>query len=63
MKTYIVEVEKGIDWNNGFLNYAGKVIEDIRQAEQFEDYQNAEDAATLFNAEYGKSGKIYARVR
>jgi DNA-directed RNA polymerase subunit RPC12/RpoP len=59
---YIVEVEKGVDWPNGYLNYNGDVVESIKKAEKFENKVDAENAATSFNIEYGNK-RIYARVR
>ena len=61
-KKFIIEVEKALDWNAGYLNYDGKVVEDIKEAQEF-DSEEAEDEATSFNIEYGKGGRIYARVR
>jgi hypothetical protein len=65
MKTtyYFVEVEKGLDWNNGYLDYNNKVVEDITKANHFESEEEAQDAANTFNIEFGRGGRIYARVR
>lgn len=62
-KKFIIEVEKALDWNAGYLNYDGKVVEDIKEAQEFDSEEEAEDEATSFNIEYGKGGRIYARVR
>lgn len=61
--TFIVEVEKALDWNAGYLNWNNKVTEDIKKAIEFENKEEAQNAATLFNIEYGRGGRIYARVR
>ena len=57
--TFIVEVEKALDWNAGYLNWDNQVVEDIADANEFED----EESAHFFNAKYGRNGRIYARVR
>jgi hypothetical protein len=63
MKTsFIVEVEKSLDWENGFLNYEGKVVSNISEAHNFETEEDAEDAADSFNREFGRNGRILARV-
>jgi len=62
-KTFIVEVEKALDWNEGYLNWDNKVVQDINDAQQFDDEEEAEDAAKMFNIKYGKNGRIYARVQ
>jgi len=62
-KTFIVEVEKALDWNEGYLNWDNKVVEDINDAQQFDNEEEAEDAASMFNIEYGRKGRIYARVQ
>jgi len=61
--TFIVEVEKALDWNAGYLNWDNKVVEDIKEATEFESEEEAQEAASLFNIEYGRGGIIYARVR
>lgn len=62
-KTFIIEVEKGLDWEAGYLNWEGKVVTDIKDAVEYEDEGEAEDEAALFNMEYGRGVKVYARVR
>lgn len=62
MKTFIIEVEKAINWNAGYLNEEGNVTENINDAKIYEDRCQASDDAVLFNVEFGKNGKIYARV-
>jgi hypothetical protein len=63
--TFLVEVEKGLDWNAGYLNYDNEVVEDIKEAYKFEDEEEANNAAHFFNQKYnrGLQSKIYARVR
>lgn len=61
-KTFIVEVEKALDWEAGYLNWNNKVVADIKDAQGFDNKEDAEDAATTFNIEYGRNGRIYARV-
>lgn len=60
---FFVEVEKAIDWGSGYLNWDNKVVTDIKDAQDFDNKEDAEDAATTFNIEYGRNGRIYARVR
>lgn len=60
---FFVEVEKAIDWESGYLNWDNKVVTDIKDAQDFDNKEDAEDAATTFNIEYGRNGRIYARVR
>lgn len=62
-KKFFVEVEKALDWQDGYLNWNGKVVTDIKEAEHFEKLEDAEDTAASFNIEYGRNGRIYARVR
>lgn len=62
MKTYIIETEKSSICNAGYLNNF-KVVEDINDAEEFATKEAAQDETDLFKAEFGKSGKIIARVR
>lgn len=62
-KTFFVEVEKGLDWENGFLDWNGKVVTNIIDAYEFENEEDAEDAASTFNIQFGRNGRIYARVR
>jgi hypothetical protein len=63
MKTkFIVEIEHGLDWNNGYLNDDSKVVEDIKEANEWDNKESAQDAATNFNIKYGRNGRIYARV-
>ena len=62
-KQFIIEVEKALDWNAGYLNCEGKVVEDITDAQEFESESEAQDEADLFNIEYGRGGRILARVR
>ena len=57
-KTFIVEVEKALDWSEGYLNWDNKVVEDINDAQHFDDEEEAEDAAAMFNIEYGRNGRI-----
>jgi hypothetical protein len=61
-KKFFVEVEKAIDWENGYLNWDNKVVTDIKEAQEFDSKEDAEDAASTFNIEYGRNGRIYARV-
>jgi hypothetical protein len=61
-KTFIVEVEKALDWENGFLNWDNKVVPNIKDAQTFDSEEDANDAAALFNNEYGRNGRIYARA-
>jgi hypothetical protein len=61
-KQFIVEIEKALDWENGFL-CENKVVSEITQAQEFDNIEDAQDAADLFNIEYGRDGRIYARVR
>lgn len=61
-ETFFVEVEKGCDWNNGYLNYDNKVVNDIKDAQKFDSKEDAGDAADSFNIEYGRGGRIYARI-
>jgi hypothetical protein len=60
---FFVEVEKGLDWNNGYLDYDNKVVENIKYAHHFESEEEAQNAASAFNVEFGCGGRIYARVR
>ena len=62
-KKFFVEVEKGLDWEKGYLNWNNKVVTDIKDAQEFDNEEDAEDAATTFNIDYGRNGRIYARVR
>ena len=62
-KTFIIEVEKALDWEAGYLNWDGKVVNNIEDAQEFDSEEDAQDEATLFNIEYGRNGQIYARVR
>lgn len=62
-KTFIVEVEKGLDWNAGYLNWNSEVSEDIKEANEFDSEESAQESADLFNIEFGRNGRIYARVR
>lgn len=64
-KKFIIEVEKGSNWNAGYLNWKGEVVEDIKEANEFENEEDAEDEASLFNIKYDRNsqGKIYANVR
>jgi hypothetical protein len=62
-KKFIVEVEKGLNWNHGYLNWKGEVVEDIKEANEWDNEEEAQDAASLFNIEYGRGGRIYAKVR
>lgn len=59
---FIIEVEKALDWEAGYLNWDSKVVSNIEDAQQFDSEEEAQDEATLFNIQYGKNGKIYARV-
>jgi hypothetical protein len=59
---FFVEVEKALDWEAGYLNWNGKVVTDIKEAQEFDSKEDAEDAASSFNIEYGRNGRIYARV-
>ena len=61
-KIFFVEVEKALDWENGYLNWDNKVVTDIKEAQEFDNKEDAEDAASTFNIEYGRNGRIYARV-
>jgi len=61
-KKFFVEVEKALDWENGYLNWDNKVVTDIKEAQEFDSKEDADDAATSFNIEYGRNGRIYARV-
>lgn len=63
MTTFIIELEKGLDWENGYLNHDNMPVTDIKEACEFEEKEDAEDAASLFNMEYGQGGRVYARVR
>lgn len=60
---FFVEVEKALDWENGYLNWDNKVVTDIKEAQEFDSKEDAEDAACTFNIDYGRNGRIYARVR
>lgn len=60
---FFVEVEKALDWENGYLNWDNKVVTDIKEAQVFDSKEDAEDAASMFNITYGRNGRIYARVR
>jgi hypothetical protein len=60
---FFVEVEKALDWNNGYLNWDNKVVNNIKDAHEFDSKEDAQDAASIFNIEYGRNGRIYARVR
>ena len=60
---FIVEVKKARNWESGFLNWKGEVVEDIKEAQQFEEEEDAENEASLFNMEYSSNGEIFARVR
>ena len=62
-KKFFVEVEKALDWENGYLNWDNKVVTDIKEAQEFDNEEDAEDAASIFNITYGRNGRIYARVR
>jgi hypothetical protein len=62
-KHFYVEVEKGLNWEDGFLNSNSEVVPDITKAALFDSKEDAEEAASLFNIEHGKGGRIYARVR
>lgn len=62
-KTYFVEVEKGNDWEAGYLNFSGEVVEDIKDAMDFNSKEDAEEAAFAFNSDFGRNNKIYARVK
>jgi hypothetical protein len=61
-KRFFVEVEKALDWENGYLNWDNKVVTDINECQMFDEKEDAEDAASRFNITYGSSGRIYARV-
>lgn len=61
-KKFFVKVEKALDWEKGYLNWDNKVVTDIKEAQEFDNKEDAEDSATTFNIEYGRNGKIYARV-
>lgn len=62
-KKFFVEVEKALDWNNGYLNWDNKVVESINDAQEFDSREEAEDAASTFNTTYGRNCRIYARVK
>lgn len=64
-RKFIVEVEKALDWENGYLNWNNKVVTDIKDAQEFDSEEDAEDAAATFNIQYDykHQGRIYARVR
>lgn len=64
-KKFIVEVEKGLNWNHGYLNWKGEVVEDIKEANEWDNEEDAENEASLFNIKYDRNsqGKIYAKVR
>ena len=44
-KKFFVEVEKALDWENGYLNWDNKVVTDIKEAQEFDSKEDAEDAA------------------
>lgn len=62
IEEYIIEVEKGLDWEAGYLNWDNKVVANIKDACIFNNKEEADDSATLFNIEFGSNGRIYARV-
>jgi hypothetical protein len=62
LETFYVEVEKALDWENGFLNCEGNVVTSIDDAEKFTSREEAEDAAASFNIAYGRNGRIYATL-
>lgn len=61
-KAFFVEVEKGVDWGKGYLDYNNEVVSDIKDAHKFDSKEDAENTADSFNIEYGRNGKIYARA-
>lgn len=64
-KKFFVEVEKALDWENGYLDWNNKVVTNIKEAQEFDNEEDAEDAASTFNIQYdyNHTGRIYARVR
>lgn len=62
-KTFIIEVEKALDWEAGYLTHTNGVTSDVKYAASFDNEEDAQDAAATFNITYGRNGRIYARVR
>ncbi len=62
-ETFIIEVEKGLDWEAGYLDWQGRVVTDIKEAAEYDNEDAAEEEAYFFNEKYGRGVKIYARVR